>query len=113
MSNHDGLLIDARKFAEDLAKRGNDWADKDAAYRALEETQKTVLSEAFLEAGEGSIAEREAKARVSPKYREHIERMATAKKEANRAKVSYDTMQIYVDLQRTNAAAQRALVNLQ
>ena len=109
--NHDGLLLQAEKLAFELRKRGDDWADKDAAYRALEEVQKTLLAEVFLE-HEGSVAEREAEARSSVKFRQHLTSIADARKEANRAKVAYDVYRIYVDMTRTNASSQRALVEL-
>lgn len=112
MSNHDGLLIDAEALATTLRKRGDDWADKDAAYKALEEVQKSVLAQAFLNVEGGSVAEREAKARASAIFAEHLVAIADAREAANKARVAYDVYRTYVDLMRTNAAAQRALVSL-
>lgn len=112
MSNHDGLLIDAEKLAIELRKRGDEWADKDAAYKALEEVQKSILSQAFLAVEGGSIAEKEARARASTQFAEHLEAIAKARTEANKARVAYDVYKTYVDLMRTNAAAQRVLVDL-
>ncbi len=110
--NHDGLLLDADKLAQELRKRGDDWADKDSAYRALEEVQKTVLAESFLDAEAGSVAEREARARSSLKFREHIASLNEARKNANRARVAYDVFKVYCEMKRTNASSQRALVEL-
>lgn len=112
MNNHDGLLIDATKLAAELRKRGDDWADKDAAYKALEEVQKSVLAQAFLNVDGGSVAEKEAKARASGIFTEHLDAISKARAEANKARVAYDVYRTYVDLMRTNAAAQRALVDL-
>lgn len=111
MDNHDGLLMSAEKLAAELRKRGDDWADKDAAYRALDEVQKSILAEAFLKT-EGPVAEREAKARASALFAGHLDVIAKARQEANRARVAYDVYRTYVDLLRTNAANQRALVEL-
>jgi hypothetical protein len=111
MSNHDGLVIEAERLAGELRKRGDDWADKDAAYKALEEVQKSVLANSFV-ATDGSVAEREAKARISPAFMEHLGAIAKARQEANRARVSYDVYRTYVELMRSNASTQRALVNL-
>jgi len=111
MSNHDGLLLDAEKLATELRKRGDDWADKDAAYRALEEVQKSILAELFL-GYSGSVAERESGARSDDAFKEHLRAIAEARKEANRAKVAYDVYRIYVDMTRTNASSQRTLVEL-
>ncbi len=109
--NHDGLIIDATKIALELRARGDAWADTDAAYRALEDTEKTVLAEQFLSA-EGSVAQREACARVSTLFREHLTAKAEARKAANRAKVAFDVFKVFIELQRTNASSQRALVEL-
>lgn len=109
--NH-GLLVDADKLATELSKRGLDWADKDAAYRALEDTQKSVLSQAMLATNAGPVTMREAVARASIHYMEHLAALDQARHASNKARVSYDVYRIYVDLMRTNSSSQRALVNL-
>lgn len=111
MSNHHGLILDSTKLHERLQKLGLEWSDADAAYKALEEAGKTVLAQEFL-AGTGSVAEREARARVSETYRAHLKATADARSAMNRAKVNYDVARVYVDLERTNASGQRALVEL-
>lgn len=111
MDNHDGLIISAEKLAGELRKRGDEWADKDAAYRALEEVQKSILAEAFVHTT-GSVAEREAQARVSAAFKEHLDAIKAARHEANKARVAYDVYKIYVDLTRTNATTQRTLVDM-
>lgn len=112
MDNHDGLLISAEKLATVMRQRGDDWADKESAYRALEDVQKSVLSQAFLNVEGGSVAEREAKARIAAIFTEHLAATAKARKESLEARVAYDVYKVFVDLTRTNAAAQRALVDL-
>jgi hypothetical protein len=112
MTNHDGLIIDPEKLAAELRKRGDEWADRDAAYRALEEVQKSVLAECFL-SSEGSVAKREARARISAPFREHLEAISKARSAANKARVAYDVYKTYVEMLRTNASSQRALVNMQ
>lgn len=109
--NHHGLLLDSQKLHDRLRTLGLEWSDADAAFKALEDTLKTVLAESFLEA-EGAVAVREARARVSDRTREHLASMADARKAMNAAKVSYDVARVFVDLERTNASGQRALVEL-
>lgn len=109
--NHHGLILNSEKLHERLLGLGLAWSDADAAFKALDDTLKTVLAESFLEA-EGAVAVREAKARVSPQTREHLKAMADARKAMNAAKVSYDVARVFVDLERTNASGQRALVEL-
>jgi len=109
--NHHGLLLDSQKLHDRLRELGLKWSDADAAFKALEDTEKTVLAEAFLSAS-GTVAEREAKSRTSPEFREHLNAMKDARKAMNAAKVSYEVARVFVDLERTNASGQRALVSL-
>jgi hypothetical protein len=111
MNNHHGLILDSNKLHDRLQKLGLEWSDTDAAYKALEDVSKTVLAQEFL-AVTGSVAEREAKARVSPAFRDHLKATADARKAMNAARVNYDVARVYVELERTNAAGQRALVDL-
>lgn len=109
--NHHGLLLDSKKLHDRLHDLGLKWSDADAAFKALEDTAKTVLAEAFLEA-DGTVAVRDARARVSQKYRDHLTALGDARKAMNAAKISYDVARVFVDLERTNASGQRALVSM-
>lgn len=111
MSNHHGLILDSSKLHDKLQALGHEWSDADAAFKALEDVAKTVLAQEFLSVT-GSVAEREARARVSEAYRSHLKATADARSAMNRAKVNYDVARVYVDLERTNASGQRALVEL-
>lgn len=110
--NHHGLIIDSHKLHDRLLTQGLAWSDADAAFKALEDTLKTVLAESFL-ASTGTVGEREAKARVSLPVKEHLQAMADARKLMNSTRVSYDVAKVFVDLERTNASGQRALVGMQ
>lgn len=110
-SNHHGLILDSTKLHDRLQKLGHEWSDADAAFKALEDVSKTVLAQEFLTTT-GSVAEREARARVSDAYREHLKALGEARRAVNVAKVNYDVARVYVDLERTNASGQRALVEL-
>lgn len=111
MSNHHGLILDSAKLHERLQKLGLAWSDADAAYKALEDVTKTILAEEFLPAS-GSVAEREAIARTSEAFKGHLKALAAARNAMNTARVNYDVARVYVDLERTNASGQRALVNV-
>lgn len=111
MNNHDGLLLDASKLAAELRKRGDEWADTDAAFKALDDATKTILAEVFL-GTDGTMAEREAKARASQTVKDHMKDVNEARQKANRARVAYDVYRTYVEMNRTNASSQRALVEL-
>ena len=96
------------KIAEELLKRGYDYADKEAAAHALEETKHTVLAECMADWPEDSNAGAETKARRDPRYKSHLNNMVEARRQANKAKVSYDTMKAYEGLYRTRESTKRA-----
>lgn len=107
-------LIDADEIRHELERLGYAWADTHAAASALEETEKSALAKATNEARAWakSHAEAEAWARDSANYREHIENMVEARRIANRARVSYDSLRAWIELKRTSAATDRALMTL-
>jgi len=111
--DHDGLLIDADALCTELRRRGDDWADKDAAFRALEDVQKSIFSQAILATdARAPVTIREAQARASELYMGHLRAMDEARQAANRSRVAYDVYRINVDLKRTNASAQRTLAGI-
>lgn len=106
--------LDPEQLAEELSKRGRDWADKDAAYYALEETKKDVLSlcKSRLNDQDASEAAKETAARLDPLYTEHIKNMVAARKAMNIAKVNYTTFQAYLELIRSREATSREEMKL-
>jgi hypothetical protein len=89
-----------------LLQAGEEWADKEAGAAVLEETKKTVLAE--LKNGfSGSDAERERNALAEPVYKHHITTMVAARKEANRAKVRYDSAKVLAEMRRTQESTRR------
>lgn len=107
-----GERIDAYQIAEELGKRGADWGDTDSAYRALDDATKSILSEIIVDfmGTCKSVAEAETRARASKVYREHLAVLASARRKANLARVRYDTYRAFIELRRTNAATDRALM---
>ena len=102
------------KLAHELEQRGLDWADKDAAFKALDDVTKTMLSECIADLNEKpkSMAEAEVKARRSPKYTAHLKALGDARREANRARVNYDTYKVYLEMIRTAEATNRAQMGM-
>jgi hypothetical protein len=92
---------------ERLRIAGEDWADKDAAANALEETKSSLLAELSNTANGSSEAAKKNIALADPAYRLHITNMVTARKEANRAKVRYETGKVWAELMRTKSANMR------
>lgn len=105
--------LDPEALCHELEKRGLDWADKDAAYHALDDLTKTILSECIADLNEHkSAAADEVEARRSQKFREHLAALNNARRAANRAKVNYSMWQAYMELLRTQEATKRAEINL-
>ncbi len=107
------MIIEADKIATELSARGLVWADADAAFRALDDVTKSVLSEAIAALNrEDSMAAKETDARRSMMYRDHLIALAAARRASNRARVNLDVYKVYVDLLRTNASTERAQMSL-
>ncbi len=104
-------IIDTNKLCHTLAERGEAWADADAAWRALEDSTKSVLSQCKADY-EGSDAATTTEALRDGRYKAHLEAVAAARKAANRARVKYDTWKVYVELTRSNASTERALASI-
>ena len=102
------IPFDPDKIAEELSRRGLAWADSDAAYKALDEATKSVLAECMADAGDVSVAKAEMQGRGHGAYRAHLEAVDKARRAANRARVNYDTFQVWIELKRTEQATKRA-----
>lgn len=100
-------MINPDEILERLRIAGEEWADKDAAANALEETKKSVLAE-LMNGFSGPKTERESRALADATFRLHLTNMVNARKEANRARVRYETGKIWAELVRTRESTRRA-----
>lgn len=89
-----------------LLEAGEDWADKDAAADMLEQTKKTVLAE-LMNGLQGAASERERLALADAAYKLHLAKMNAARKEANRARVRYDSARVLAEMRRTQESTRR------
>jgi hypothetical protein len=101
------MALDPNEIEERLRLAGNDWSDLDYAASLLEETKKSVRAELVNKAEGGSMAAKESQAEADPVYKLHITNMCAARRDANRAKVKYDSAKVWVDLVRTSEATKR------
>lgn len=95
-----------------LCKLGEDWAEKNSAADLLEEGKKSLLSKLKNESEEKTEAAKERDALASKEYREFMGEMITARKEANKARVRYDSARVWCDLHRSQIALKRAEMEL-
>ena len=93
---------------------GEEWADKDAAWWALDEAIKNVLSECIGRVNDQKLSRvaKEDEARRDPIFREHIEAVKDARRAKNIARINYDNYSTYVELLRSRAATQREAMKL-
>jgi hypothetical protein len=118
MSDPATYHLDPDKVYHSLVQAGEEWADKESAASLYEETKSTVLAElknqVQAELGEKPLSEaaRETKARAMPEYRLHLTQMVAARREANIARVRYDTQKILAELRRTKESTERAKMTL-
>jgi hypothetical protein len=103
---------DPDKVMHKVEQLGLDWADKKAAADEFEETKKSLLARIATNSGESSEAAKERYALASGEYEEHILNMVQAKREANRAKVKYDSAQVWCDFTRSIEATKRTEMKL-
>lgn len=105
--------IDPEKLSEELSKRGLEWADKDAAFYALDETKKDVLSECISTLNEDMPQSKaEQKARCMVRWKENQAQLIAARKAMNIAKVNYTVWQSFLELKRSKEATTRAEISL-
>ncbi len=104
--------LDSDKAYDALVRSGEDWADKDAAASLLEESRKSVLAKLKNESGEKSDAAKETLALCHSDYREHLGLMIEARREANRARVRYDSAKVLAEMRRSEESTRRAEMTL-
>lgn len=101
-------------LTQEVVRLGEEWADKDAAASALEETRKTLLSQLIKDLmlpGAGgkpmSFSLAEVRALADRRYEAHVDMMVEARKEANKARVRYDMGKMKLELLRSLQATMR------
>ncbi len=99
------------KIFERLLQAGEEWSDRNAAAEILEETKKTLLAE-IMSGFTGSTAERERNALADVSYKLHLKNMVAARREANRARVRYDSVRVLAEMRRTQESTRRAEANI-
>lgn len=103
--------FDPDRIRARLAEVGEEWAELDAAANLLEETKKSVLAELMTvhrADGVTSHAQCESLALADPAYRLHLTQMITARKEANKARVRWETGKMWAELRRSQESTKRA-----
>ena len=108
------MNLDADTIVMELEELEQAWVELDARARELEELQKPILMQIAMEyrPGTRSFSEAEAKAMAGNAYRDHVIGMVEARKQANSARARLNRIKVWIELKRTNAESERAMINL-
>ena len=108
-------MIDANKLAKRLADAGKERAEAHAAFKLLEDTEKSVLAEhtqKFIINGAKSQASAESQARASSEFVEFLKEKGRLRHEFGIKDVEYESIKVYIDMLRANQALERAQIGI-
>lgn len=102
--------LDPNEIFNRLVELGEAWADANAAAALWEETQKSFLAQLTARASGGggrSHAAAQNDALGSNEYQQHCRNMVLARRDANKARVRYDSAKMWAELLRSANANRR------
>jgi len=104
--------MDNRPWSEIYAEAGDDWADKEAAASLLEDCKSAYMAELCIGQGDIPVNRAEMNVKASRKWREYIENMVEARKQANKARVYLESIKMRAMEQHSKEATFRAEARL-
>ena len=108
-------MLDANKLSQELSTRSIARAEKSSAFKALEDSEKSILAtitESHLMQGSKSVAAAELKARSSAEYKDFLERKGAARLESDLAIGAHEVYRIHIELLRSNLSYEKAQMGL-
>ena len=109
------MALDAEAIYRKVQEAGESWADLKATYEMLDDLTKTVLADLSTDIKTGhkcNNAEAETRAYAHERYKEHLSRLATARREWLRSEVRYKSAVMLADLRRSEESTERAKMTL-
>lgn len=106
--------LDADHIYAEISKAGEDWADKKAAFQALDDLTKTNLADIKADylGSCKSRSEAEDMALASRAFKDHLGSVAAARRAWLLAEVKYRNLQMLAELRRSEESTRRAEINL-
>lgn len=104
------MSFEPEQIFREITDAGEDWADKKAAYEALDDNTKSILADItsnFMDS-KMSRAEAEMRALASGHYKHHLATVSAARKAFLRAQVKYDSLKMLAELRRSQESTKRA-----
>ena len=107
-------MLDPDKIFHEVSTAGDEWADRKAAFEALDDVTKSVLADITGRFMDGKISRTEAEryALASQDYRQHLASVSKARSEWLRAQVRYDSLKLLADLRRSQESTRRQEMKL-
>jgi len=105
-------MFNPNEIYQKMIDVGEDYADKKAAYNALDRITKSVLADTVNQMTEGSQTAKESLARCHEDYRQHLNLLSNAERDFLRAQVKWITLQELSDNRRTQESTRRAEMTL-
>lgn len=100
--------LDPNEVYSKFVATGTKWAKLDGVASQKEEMRKSKLAEIMNSFAETKVNRAEMLALCDSAYTEHIEKMVSARTEANIARAEYDAIRAWLDLTRTLESSKRA-----
>lgn len=101
-----------RPLSEEYRLAAKQWVEKEAAASLLEETKSAVLAEHMAILGDLPVSRAEMQVKASAEWREFVETMVDARREANLAKVRLEWVRLKHAEQQSAEASRRAEMRL-
>lgn len=85
---------DNKSLSESYKIAGDDWTDKDAAARLLEETKSLLFAQKCAMLGDIPVNRAEQTVKASKEWYDHVVKVVDAKTEANKARIWLETLRM-------------------
>lgn len=108
-------MMDANKLWAKLSDAGEKRAEAHAAFKLLEDTEKSILAEhtqKFIIDGAKSQASAESQARACPEFLKFLQEKGRLRHEYGLKDVNYESIKVYIDMLRANQALERAQIGI-
>lgn len=104
------MSLDADQIFAKIQAAGEEWADKKAAFCALDDVTATVRADLTTDfyTSCSSKAEATERALAAGRYKEHIASVAGARRDWLLAEVKYKNLQLLAELRRSEESTRRA-----
>lgn len=109
------MNLDPDRIYDAVMKSGESWADFKATYEMLDDMTKTVLADLATDIKTGhkcSNMEAETRAYTHERYKDHLAKLATARRDWLKAEVRYKSAVMLADLRRSEESTRRAEIGL-